>query len=282
MDSVVCISNNITPVEFDECLEENHNKKRELSEINMTLPPRDQRHQYLRFEGLEYTDVDIADFEERMLMEHMGAQVLVGWARDEGQELFTSHAWRRLFEIKGPLVREFMLEFFSTCRMSDAELGLDEADTLCFQLGGARRRMTKHRISSEGDFFGITPSYTAIRDPMLRLCHRGMDVGSINIHYLLARYLRRFASRRYSGDTPKPERQPDAAVGSLEVTRMLQILTRVLRLFQNPYRHLSHLLQQLGLGLCHRGPRWKEIDNVGEVLIIYNSFSFNQHGESTE
>ncbi|GJY30706.1 ribonuclease H-like domain-containing protein [Tanacetum coccineum] len=178
----------------------------------MALPPRDQRHQYLRFEGLEYTDADITDFEERMLMEHMGAQ----------------------------------------------------------------------GISSEGDFFGITPSYTAIRDPMLRLCHRGMDVGSINIHYLLARYLRRFASRRYSGDTPKPERQPDAAVGSLEVTGMLQILTRVLRLFQNPYRHLSHLLQQLGLGLCHRGPRWKEIDNVGEVLIIYNSFSFNQHGESTD
>ncbi|GJY38914.1 hypothetical protein Tco_0425278 [Tanacetum coccineum] len=29
--------------------------------------------------------------------------------------VFTSHAWRRLFEIQGPLVREFMLEFFSTC-----------------------------------------------------------------------------------------------------------------------------------------------------------------------
>ncbi|GKC19250.1 hypothetical protein Tco_1021400, partial [Tanacetum coccineum] len=31
----------------------------------MALPPRDQRHQYLRFEGLEYTNADIADFEER-------------------------------------------------------------------------------------------------------------------------------------------------------------------------------------------------------------------------
>ncbi|GJZ94935.1 hypothetical protein Tco_0667138, partial [Tanacetum coccineum] len=36
--------------------------------------------------------------------------------------VFTSHAWRRLFEIPGPLVREFMLEFFSTCRMIDTEL----------------------------------------------------------------------------------------------------------------------------------------------------------------
>ncbi|GKD92313.1 hypothetical protein Tco_1372150 [Tanacetum coccineum] len=33
---------------------------------DMALPPRDQRHQYLRFEGLEYTDADITDFEERL------------------------------------------------------------------------------------------------------------------------------------------------------------------------------------------------------------------------
>ncbi|GJS42926.1 hypothetical protein Tco_0567969 [Tanacetum coccineum] len=32
----------------------------------MALPPRAQRHQYLMFEGLEYTDVDIANFEERL------------------------------------------------------------------------------------------------------------------------------------------------------------------------------------------------------------------------
>ncbi|GKE06733.1 hypothetical protein Tco_1398751 [Tanacetum coccineum] len=61
---------------------------------------------------------------------------------DEGHELFTSHAWRRLFEIRGPLVREFILEFLSSYRMSDTEMGLDVADALCFRLGGARRRMT--------------------------------------------------------------------------------------------------------------------------------------------
>ncbi|GKA19150.1 hypothetical protein Tco_0699065 [Tanacetum coccineum] len=32
----------------------------------MALPPRDQRHQYLRYEGLQYTDMDIADFETRL------------------------------------------------------------------------------------------------------------------------------------------------------------------------------------------------------------------------
>ncbi|GJV39449.1 hypothetical protein Tco_1417889 [Tanacetum coccineum] len=68
-------------------------------------------------------------------------------------------------------------------------------------------------ISSAGDFFGTTASYASIRDSMLRLCHRliacsiarrsqapdkvivtdlfylrGMDVGLVNIPYLLARF----------------------------------------------------------------------------------------------
>ncbi|GJX20035.1 hypothetical protein Tco_0222712 [Tanacetum coccineum] len=33
---------------------------------DMALPPRDQRHQYLRFEVLQYTEADIADFETRL------------------------------------------------------------------------------------------------------------------------------------------------------------------------------------------------------------------------
>ncbi|GJR77548.1 hypothetical protein Tco_0089913 [Tanacetum coccineum] len=41
---------------------------------DMALPPRYQRHQYLRFEGLQYTDADIINFETRMLMEHRDAK----------------------------------------------------------------------------------------------------------------------------------------------------------------------------------------------------------------
>ncbi|GJT45737.1 hypothetical protein Tco_0954452 [Tanacetum coccineum] len=33
---------------------------------DMALPPRDQRHQYFKLEGLEYTDADITDFEESL------------------------------------------------------------------------------------------------------------------------------------------------------------------------------------------------------------------------
>ncbi|GKE88109.1 hypothetical protein Tco_1565584 [Tanacetum coccineum] len=79
-------------------------------------------------------------------------------------------------------------------------------------------------ISTDGDFLGPPPSYTLIKDPILRLCHRmmahniagrsqetenvtvtdlfylrGLDVRSVNIPYLLARYLRRFTIRRKSG-----------------------------------------------------------------------------------
>ncbi|GJW79301.1 hypothetical protein Tco_0140983 [Tanacetum coccineum] len=48
---------------------------------------------------------------------------------------------RRLFEIRAPLVQEFILEFFSTCRIGN-EMGIDVADTFCFQLGGATRSIT--------------------------------------------------------------------------------------------------------------------------------------------
>ncbi|GJU34190.1 hypothetical protein Tco_1182544 [Tanacetum coccineum] len=97
------------------------------------LPHHDLRHPWLRYQVEGYDEVIVHSYEHRL---EMIFRRKVNWA------LFTSNAWRRLFEIRGPLVREFMLEFFSTCRMSDTEMGLDVADTLCFQLGGARRRMT--------------------------------------------------------------------------------------------------------------------------------------------
>ncbi|GJU14156.1 hypothetical protein Tco_1136552 [Tanacetum coccineum] len=190
---------------------------------HMALPPREQRHPFLRYEGLQYTEADIEDFETRltriyrrevhrvqvfdfgglpdlmagglsgrMLMEHMDAQ---------GVSLFTSRAWRRLFDIRRPLA-------------DSARQIPDKGDLRDYWIG----------ISSAGDFLGTTPSYTATRDPILKLCHRliscsifrrsqapekvtvtdlfylrGMDVGSINVPYLLVRYWRLFAAGRKSG-----------------------------------------------------------------------------------
>ncbi|GKC17570.1 hypothetical protein Tco_1014352 [Tanacetum coccineum] len=202
---------------------ENDNEK-----VNMpSFPsPEPKRHQYLRFKGLQYTDTDIADFEERL-----------GRIYDrEGHSVFTSRSWRRLFEIRGPLVHELILEFLSTFRFGEAVLDLDIAGALQFQLGEVRRRMSWREfilgISFAIDFLSTALSYTSIRDLMLKLCHRliaciitgrsqalekvtvtdlfylrGMDVGLVNIPYLLARYLRLLTSGRkrkamISGDLP--------------------------------------------------------------------------------
>ncbi|GKC93748.1 hypothetical protein Tco_1159190 [Tanacetum coccineum] len=69
----------------------------------------------------------------RMLMEHRD---------DQGQSVFTSRAWRRLFEVRGPLVFELIMEFFSTFRFGEAIVDIDVVDMLQFQLGGARHRMS--------------------------------------------------------------------------------------------------------------------------------------------
>ncbi|GKD27737.1 hypothetical protein Tco_1233951, partial [Tanacetum coccineum] len=88
------------------------------------LPAADQRHPWLRYEVEGYTPAIVHSYKQRL------ATI---WSRPVNR-VFVSHAWRRLFEIRGPFVREFILEFLSTCRMSDTIMDLDTTDTLCFQL----------------------------------------------------------------------------------------------------------------------------------------------------
>ncbi|GJY26157.1 hypothetical protein Tco_0400883 [Tanacetum coccineum] len=56
---------------------------------------------------------------KRLRMQHMG---------DNGEVLFITFVWRRLLGIHRPLVREVILEFFSTCRWGEVvlDLGTDE------------------------------------------------------------------------------------------------------------------------------------------------------------
>nr|GEU66331.1 hypothetical protein [Tanacetum cinerariifolium] len=69
----------------------------------------------------------------RMLMEHIDAQ---------GQSIFTSQAWRLLFEVRGPVVHELISEFFSTFRFGKVVLDRDTIGALQFQLGGAKRHIS--------------------------------------------------------------------------------------------------------------------------------------------
>ncbi|GJW93571.1 hypothetical protein Tco_0173243 [Tanacetum coccineum] len=129
----------------------------------------------------------------------LGDRLSMVYTGDEGQELFTSNAWRRLFEIRAPLVRELILESLSTCRMSDTEMGLDVADTLCFQLGA---------------HFGL------VSDPRLR----GLSVVTSELHLIDLHKLGMINICLRVGDTwawiaSGPERQSDVAAGALGVTK---------------------------------------------------------------
>ncbi|GKA73064.1 hypothetical protein Tco_0779280, partial [Tanacetum coccineum] len=171
-----------------------------LLKTNMALPPRDQRHQYL--EGLEYTDADITDFEDRL-------GKIYGREIHRGQSVFTSRAWKRLFEIRGSLVHELILEFFSTFRFGEAIRDLDTARALQFQLGRIKRRMSLREFiwglemvvvrggESGGDMMGL--EMVVVHGEESGGDMMGLDVGSVNIPYLLARYLRMFALGRKRG-----------------------------------------------------------------------------------
>ncbi|GKE11718.1 hypothetical protein Tco_1415269, partial [Tanacetum coccineum] len=128
--------------------------------------------------GRQVNRVHILDFKGLTpdMRQDLAERMRMVYTRDDGQEVFVSHGWRRLFGIRAPLVQEFILEFFSTCRIGD-EMGSDVAGTLCFQLGGAMRSMTwrqfilalgLHTVEEMAeDGFGA-PSYTYIRDLVQR------------------------------------------------------------------------------------------------------------------
>ncbi|GJV81739.1 putative reverse transcriptase domain-containing protein [Tanacetum coccineum] len=199
------------------------------------LPPHDQRHLWLHYQVVRYTEEIVYDFEQRL------------------ETIFGRHVNRvHILDFKGltldkrqDLVERmrmgFILEFFSTCRIRD-EKGLDVADLHtaeemaderfgAYWLGSERVIPDKGDLSdywvenSSGmDFLRGAPSYTYIRDPVWRLCNRltsynistwgqapetviatdlfylrSMDRGAANVPYLLAQYLFKHAERRKSG-----------------------------------------------------------------------------------
>ncbi|GJR04775.1 RNA-directed DNA polymerase, eukaryota, reverse transcriptase zinc-binding domain protein [Tanacetum coccineum] len=135
-----------------------------IRRIDMAPPPRNGRHIWLRFDAQDYDDRYGVDMTKRLRMEHTDAQ---------GKVVFTSYAWRMLLGIRGPLVREVILEFYSTFFIREGVLDLDAGDTFQLQLASkAQLRDYWTWISSSGDFLSIVPSYTLIREPLRRLCHK--------------------------------------------------------------------------------------------------------------
>ncbi|GJS55656.1 hypothetical protein Tco_0629018 [Tanacetum coccineum] len=149
--------------------------------IDMTLPPRNQRHQYLRYEGLQYTDADILDFESRLtrvyrrevhrvqvfnfrglsdlMAEGLSVRILMEHRDAQGQSVFISLAWRRLFDIRGPLT----IGFDAYLAESDPILRFCHRLIAC-SIAGRSQAPEKVTVT---DLFYL----------------RGMDVGSINVPY---------------------------------------------------------------------------------------------------
>ncbi|GKB67218.1 hypothetical protein Tco_0928630 [Tanacetum coccineum] len=211
-------------------------------------------------EDYTYTYADIADFEARLariyrrevhmvqvfdfgglsdlMADGLSARMLMEHKVVQGVSLFTSWAWRRLFEIRG---RWWSQETF-------------ELEVVYFGLGITYRGGDRRDISTDGDFLGPPPSYTLIRDPVLRLCHRMITYSIASRSQALEKFVARLVKhfglltaeilQGLTVITPAlpiidmvelvrlqicmeiddtwawvalgPERQPDATVGALE------------------------------------------------------------------
>ncbi|GJQ98019.1 hypothetical protein Tco_0009158 [Tanacetum coccineum] len=197
---------------------------------HMALPPSDQRYQYLRVQVFDFgglPDLIAEGLSAKMLMEHRDAQGKSVFG-EAVTNLDTTRALQ--FQLGGARRRiswrEFILALGLYTSKEMQTVGFDaywaESPRQIPDKGDLRDYWIG--ISSAGDFLGTSPSYTAIWDPIFRLCHRliacsiagrsqapekvtvtdlfylrGMNVDSVIVPYSLARYLRLFAAGRKSG-----------------------------------------------------------------------------------
>ncbi|GJT50435.1 hypothetical protein Tco_0976592 [Tanacetum coccineum] len=165
---------------------------------DMALPLREHRYRFLRYKGLEYTDLDIADFESRLeriytreihrvhvvdfqgmpelLRDGLFSSMAIEHCDEAVVVVFTSQAWGRLFGGARRLLswRQFILALglHTEEEMESPSFSryLSESERLIPGKGDLHDYWSD--ILTDGDFLGPPPSYTLIRDSVLRLCHR--------------------------------------------------------------------------------------------------------------
>ncbi|GJZ26923.1 hypothetical protein Tco_0571176, partial [Tanacetum coccineum] len=111
---------------------------------------------------------------------------------DVGQELFTSHVWRRLFEIRAPLVHlhsdeEMAEDGFQAYWMGSERVIPDKGDLRDYWI----------EISFDRDFLGGRAPEKVTGVDIFFL--RNIDRGTANVSYLLTHYLFRHVEGRKSG-----------------------------------------------------------------------------------
>ncbi|GJT45634.1 hypothetical protein Tco_0954349 [Tanacetum coccineum] len=228
------------------------------------LPAADQRHPWLRYQVEGYTeDLEGLTLEMR---QDFAVRLRIVYTGGEGQQVFVSYAWRRLFRIRSPLVCEFILEFLSTCRISDTEMGLDVAYTLCFQLGGVRRRMTWRQfilalvLHTEQEMaeagFGaywdgserLIPDKGDLRDYWVKISSDRDFLGTAPSYVLIRDLVRRLCHRMIAYNISGRGQAPEKVTGInlLYLRSIDRGTTNVLHLFMQ-YLFIGRLAMHFGL-----------------------------------
>nr|GEX19963.1 hypothetical protein [Tanacetum cinerariifolium] len=148
------------------------------------------------------------DIDARLSMRHIDPKGLV---------VFTIYAWRRLFDVRGPLVRELMLDLFSTYRFDDLVAQGPERQQVAAADAPEVAEGVPH-AKEEGDQVSLGEQHEVV-DSM-----------------------------------------------AIDLSRFIVWAARELTHIDTFYRILEIGVD--GFLLSCTGPRWKEIDNIGEVSII--------------
>ncbi|GJU03121.1 hypothetical protein Tco_1113459 [Tanacetum coccineum] len=229
--------------------------KNGYSVLDMALPPRDPRHQYLRFEGLEYTNADITDFEERL-------------------SRIYSRGIHRMLVLDFESLPAMMSERFTSrilhkeAWFCEAIVDIDFEYALVSSWVGPRRQSARYisdkgdlsaywrRISYKGNFLGTPPSYTHIRDPILRLCHRLIACSIVGRSQAPEKICDGGSLIILAFGIPGGPRDGSevAMAGALEFTEDAHELMSGACAVSTPVQGTSCTnLQMDRLGLCHRG-----------------------------
>ncbi|GJY11818.1 hypothetical protein Tco_0381127 [Tanacetum coccineum] len=274
----------------------------------MALPPRYQRHRYLRFEGFEYTDANITDLEERLgriygreirrvyvfdfrgltelMDEGLSGRMLMEHRDAQGHDVFTSRAWRRLFEIRSPLVHELILEFFSTFRYLSL-FASGRKRMAMISRGQFVARLAEHfRLLTKERLYGLTICEEL--DDTWDWVASGLERQQVAVTGSLMVAEDALVVDEGASAVLAPLQAPQAPHAAGPVRAMVQMLGRldedvhVLRgalgeqreVLDSIARDFSRFTIWTVIGLSRMmdqagsGPRCKEIDKVGEVSII--------------
>nr|GEY99869.1 hypothetical protein [Tanacetum cinerariifolium] len=214
------------------------------------LPYHDPRYPWLRYHVDGYDKGIIHSYEQRLetiwgrqinrvhilnftgltkdMRQTLGNRLSMIYSRDNGEVLFTSHAWRRLFEVRGPLLGEVRMRM--TWRQFILALGLhSEEETAEPGFGtywvGSKTRTGAEKVTGVDLFYLQTmdrrtakaadSSFGLIRDEGLRgLSVVVSELPIINLHKLERLNICSRYCDTWAWVAPRPERRQAATAGT--------------------------------------------------------------------